>query len=206
MNILSKLFKTKKIDNIAWKSDKPTPYLVGCFNDGLIKKGDFVVDIGCGFGRNSNWLAIKNIDVTAINIDKQEITYAKSRAKVLDAHVRYILADFLKFNNKGKLFDVALDLGCSHMLSATDQYLFEEKVATILKTNGILVYFGFSKNHPAYDLANEQAMYRSWEDIRKIYGEDFEILSQEEHNWSPSPEENSKFLEHIGLKIIMRRK
>lgn len=205
MNILSRLFKTKK-DNIAWKSDKPTPYVIDCFNNAVIKKNDSVIDIGCGFGRNSNWLASQGVNVTAINIDKQEIAYAKNQAKALGVSLNYVLSDFLKFKCKEKSFDVALDLGCSHMFSIPDQYLFEKKVAAILKTDGLLIYFGFSKNHPSYNPNGKRAIYRSLEDVLRIYGKDFEILSQEEHSWTPSPEENSKFSKHVGLKIIMRRK
>jgi cyclopropane fatty-acyl-phospholipid synthase-like methyltransferase len=205
MSILCRLFKTKK-DNTAWESDKPTPYVIDCLNDGLIKKSDSVIDIGCGFGRNSNWLATQGIDVTAINIDKQEITHAKNRAKELVVTLNYILSDFLKYDNKGKLFDVALDLGCSHMLSTPDQYLFEKKAATMVKTGGLLIYFGFSKNHPAYNPDSKRAIYRNSEDLLKIYGKDFEILSQKEYSWIPSPDENSNFPKHVGLNVVMRRK
>lgn len=205
MNIINNLFKTKN-NNIAWKSDKPTPYVVDCFNNGLISKDNSVIDIGCGFGRNSNWLATQGASVTALNINNDEIRYAKNKAKILGVGVNYKLTDFTKFDSKGKLFDVALDMGCSHMLSIPDQYLFEKNIAKILKTGGLCIYFGFSKKHPAYDASKKRAIYRDIEDLLKIYAKDFEILSHKEHSWIPSINENSKFTKHIGLNIVMRRK
>jgi len=169
-------------------------------------KGDSIIDIGCGFGRNANWLAAQGVYVTAINIDRQEITYAKNRAKALGVSLDYILDDFLLFDNKNKLFDAALDLGCSHGLSISNQYLFEKKVAKLLKPGGILVYFGFSKNHPAYNPNNKRAMYRNLEDVLQIYGTDFDVLSQSERSWIPNPKEKSIYQKHVGLNIVMRRK
>jgi SAM-dependent methyltransferase len=192
-------------DNVAWHSDIPTPFVVYCFRNGFIKKGNKVIDIGCGFGRNANWLSTQGVTVTAINTDGTELAEAKGKAGQLEAPPTYILADFLKSDIKDK-FDVALDLGCSHMLSKADQINFEEVVARIIKPGGLLIYFGFSKNHPAYDANNKRAIYRSLDDVLAIYGNNFNLLSQNECHWKTKPEENSNYPEHVGLNIIMRRK
>jgi SAM-dependent methyltransferase len=204
VNILRKMFNPKC--NVAWKSNKPTQFVIDCFEKGLIKKDNSVIDIGCGFGRNSNWLASKEIDVTAVNIDKDELASAKKEAARLGIAPNYINVDFLFLDLAGKLFDVALDLGCSHMLSRQNQLLFTNKVAELIKPGGYLIYFGFSKKHPDYDPDNKRAIYRDVDDLVPIYGKYFDIFSSSECSWRPKPEEHSKYPEHIGLNIVWRRK
>jgi ubiquinone/menaquinone biosynthesis C-methylase UbiE len=191
--------------NAAWHSDKPTLFVVSCFERGFIKCSDSVIDIGCGFGRNANWLSSKNADVTAVNIDNDELAEAKQKSEKLRFRPHFILGNFLELDFNERRFDTALDLGCSHMLSKTDQLLFEKQVAKIIKPGGLLVYFGFSKKHPAYDNSKPRAIYRDIEDIQSIYGDDFVVIYQNECRWKPTPEENSNFSEHIGLNVIMRR-
>jgi 2-polyprenyl-3-methyl-5-hydroxy-6-metoxy-1,4-benzoquinol methylase len=205
MNILKKIFSAKK-DDVAWQSDEPTPFVIDCYKKGFIKNGNTAIDIGCGFGRNSNWLASHGVNVTAVNIDKDEVFEAKRKAEQLNVTLEYILTDILSLDLKEKSYDVILDLGCSHMLSMSDQLIFEKKVARLAKSGGILIFFGFSKKHPSYDVNNKLVMYRDIDDILKTYGNDFEVISQTECRWKPKPEENSKYQEHVGLNIIMRRK
>ena len=92
------------------------------------------------------------------------------------------------------------------MLSREQQERFEDKAAQLTKPGGMLIYFGFSKGHPSYSRKPDSPMFRDIEDLERLYGADFEILSQSEERWQPKPEENANFSEHVGLNIIMRRK
>ena len=206
MNILKKIFKKNNNSNVAWKTNEPTKFVVYCFKYGLIKNGDKVIDIGCGFGRNSNWLAFNEVNVTAVNISDEEIKIARREADKLGVSPKYTTGNFLKVNFNGELFNVALDIGCSHMLPKIDQLAFADKVASIIRHGGYLIYFGFSKKHPAYDPDKKRVMYRDLDDLLEMYGKNFEVLNCHEISWKPSPEEHSKFQEHIGLNVVFRRK
>jgi ubiquinone/menaquinone biosynthesis C-methylase UbiE len=196
-----------KQENIGWKGDSPTEIVTSNFENGVVKPGDKLLDIGCGFGRNSNWLASKGLDVTAININDEEINEAKKSAKKLNADVNYIHANAIELPFKDNSFDVALDLGCSHMIPSKDgQEKAAKEASRVVKHGGILIYFGFSKDHPLYLKNPDNPMFRSIEDVQSIYGNDFEILSQEETQWKPKPEENSDINEHVGINVVMKRK
>ena len=67
--------------NIAWKGNEPTEIVIRSFKEGIIKLGDKLLDVGCGFGRNANWLAGKGFIVTAVNISDEEIKEAREKAK-----------------------------------------------------------------------------------------------------------------------------
>src|SRR5690348_2790166 len=52
-----------------------------------------ILDLGCGTGRNSNYLADNGNNVTGIEISKTAIEIAKTRALDLGVKVNYILGD-----------------------------------------------------------------------------------------------------------------
>ena len=68
-----------------------------------------------------------------------------------------------------------------------------------------MLYFGFSKEHPAAIDNPNSPMYRSIDDVKRIYGEDFEIITGEEIEWKPSKEEKANFDMHRGINIVMRK-
>ena len=194
-------------DNIGWKGDEPTEVVKNAFKEGIIKTGDRVLDIGCGFGRNANWLAKMGCKVTAVNINDDEIKQAKIKVQEAQVNVDYIHADATSLPFPESSFDVALDLGCSHMIPSKEgQEKAMKETARILKPDGYLVYFGFSKDHPSYLKNTENPMFRSIEDVKSMYGNDFEIISHEETRWKPKPEENANIEEHVGINVVMKKK
>ncbi len=196
-----------KWNNTGWSDNEPTEEIVNSFKKGIIKTGDRLLDIGCGFGRNSNWLASKGVIVTAININKNEIDEAMTRAVKLGVYVNYFLAEATNLPLEKNDFDVAIDAGCSHLLSnKIAQQQAEKEIFRILKSGGYLIYFGFSKKHPAYKNKIKSPMFRDLDDIKKTYGQDFEILTVDEVSWKTRIEEKAKYSEHIGLNILMKKK
>ena len=192
---------------VGWKGDSPTEIVTDNFNKGVIKSGQRILDVGCGFGRNSNWLAQKGLQVTAININDGEILEARKKAEKLGVQVNYLHADAVSLPFPGNSFDVVLDLGCSHMLPDKEsQQESESEAARVLAERGYLIFFGFSKEHPSYKNKPDSPMFRDLEDIQKMYGQNFEIVSITKHSWKPKPEEHSSITEHMGLNVVMRKK
>ena len=80
-------------ENSQWEGAEPTSLATDLVDQGLVKKGTHVLDLGCGFGRNANWLASQGAVVDAININKTELTEAKKRAAEQGVNVNYVKAD-----------------------------------------------------------------------------------------------------------------
>lgn len=192
--------------NVAWKGDKPTPFIENSFNGGLIKSGQVVVDIGCGFGRNAIWLEMKGVKVTGININHQELQLSKGVAMEKGLDTNFIEGSATNLPLRSSSCDVAIDSGCSHMLSAEDQVKAAQEQARVLKPGGYLLFFGFSKDHPSATTNSSSPMYRNLDDVMKIYGNDFEVVSNEAIEWKPSVEENANFDMHKGINVVMKRK
>ena len=96
------------------------------------------LDIGCGTGDNSIWLAQNNFQVTGI--DASEIAIQKATGKALQAKVKcsFKTLDFLTGKIEGAAFGFAFDRGCFHTLSSDEERKsFAANVAAHLKAEGL---------------------------------------------------------------------
>ncbi len=74
----------------------------------ISKKGDRILELGCGIGAHSLELARRGFDVTAVDINKKFIDYAKDQARKMRLkNVRFIQKDITKPLNLG-IYDVIL--------------------------------------------------------------------------------------------------
>ncbi len=96
------------------------------------------LDIGCGTGDNSIWLARNGFEVTGT--DSSEIALAKAEEKASKACVRCVFRriDFLKNAVEGAPFDFVFDRGCFHSFSSEkDRRRFAQNVAAHLSEAGL---------------------------------------------------------------------
>ncbi|WP_084413420.1 class I SAM-dependent methyltransferase [Desulfovirgula thermocuniculi] len=96
------------------------------------------LDIGCGTGDNSIWLAQNNFDV--VGIDTSEIAIQKAIEKASKANVKctFIVTDFLKNKIGGAPFGFAFDRGCFHLLNSDEERkIFAKNVADHLEKDGL---------------------------------------------------------------------
>jgi len=198
-----KIFKMnpEEQENSQWEGEQPTSLATELVDKGIVKEGSHVLDLGCGFGRNSNWLASEGAIVDAININEDELNEAKRRATQQGVNVNYVKADagLLPFDDSS--FDVLLDAGCTHMCDKETQEKAVLEANRVIKQGGYLQFFGFSKEHPSYQKNPNSPQFRDIEDIKKQYGEYFELVGEpKKKEWT---HENQK---HIGLEILMRKK
>lgn len=96
------------------------------------------LDIGCGTGDNSIWLAGKSFQV--VGTDTSDIALEKAKQKAAKANLvcDFLLVDFLRSRIKGAPFGFAFDRGCFHSFnSAEDRSLFARNVAAHLEEGGL---------------------------------------------------------------------
>jgi SAM-dependent methyltransferase len=108
-----------------------------------------VLDIGCGTGDNSIWLARNHFQVTAT--DTSPIALQKAREKASEAGVEcdFVLVDFLKSKIEAAPFGFVFDRGCFHSFdSEDDRSRFAENVAAHLDQAGLwLTLVGSADEH-----------------------------------------------------------
>jgi len=108
-----------------------------------------VLDIGCGTGDNSVWLAQNRFQV--IGADASDIAIAKAREKASKANVTcdFVLVDFVRARIEGAPFGFVFDRGCFHSFdSEDDRRRFAQNVAAHLEDAGLwLTLVGNADEH-----------------------------------------------------------
>ena len=126
-----------KAGNTPWDIGKPDFNLIQTVTTMDIKPCN-VLEIGCGTGNNSIWLAQKNFNV--IGIDTSEIAIQKALEKASKANVNctFIEINFLKNKIEGAPFDFVFDRGCFHVFSSDqERKIFAENVSAHLEKDGL---------------------------------------------------------------------
>jgi methyl halide transferase len=96
------------------------------------------LDIGCGTGDNTIWLAQQNFPV--LGIDTSEIAIEKAKEKALKANVQctFMVMDFLTGRIEEAPFGFAFDRGCFHALkSDKERNSFAKNVNAHLEKDGL---------------------------------------------------------------------
>ena len=141
---LNHIYKSKNNSKeLPWEINSYDNNLKEIFNLLEIKKGD-VLELGCGSGNDSLWLAKNNFNVTAIDISSKAILLAKEKNKDY-LNIEFIEGDILN-SIPNKKYDVIYDRGCLHgnkdILNDMFKILYNK-----LKDNGKIVILSGNYNN-----------------------------------------------------------
>jgi len=96
------------------------------------------LDIGCGTGDNSIWLAQKNFKVIGIDTSEVAIEKAIEKASLANVQCTFRVMDFVSNKIEGGPFGFSFDRGCFHSFpSEEERKSFAENVAAHLEKDGL---------------------------------------------------------------------
>ena len=163
------IYKEYPLREIPWHTEKPDENIVNLLEEGKIKKGEDVLDMCCGAGTNSIYLANKGLNVWGVDISPEAIKIAKKRCKKENQNCNYIVGNVLK-KEFDKKFDFILDRGCFHHIPDGKKNNYVEKVNKLLKKRGKMYLKCFSDKDPSFPKTK-----MSKEDIKSYFSKFFEI-------------------------------
>jgi 2-polyprenyl-3-methyl-5-hydroxy-6-metoxy-1,4-benzoquinol methylase len=156
--IPSKGWDWSKVSEKYWKepSDEFLPVAMRWKNLG--KK--MVLDIGCGRGRHSLFLAEMGFNVTATDISPEGIEQLKreARKRKLDGRIKTLVCDMLELPFKENTFDGVLGF---HSIYHTDYAGLKKVIAKItdmLKKSGQLYITFNSKSNPSFRASDNEVI------------------------------------------------
>jgi methyl halide transferase len=126
-------YRRQDYRRMPWFSARPSPWLVRAVRTNRLRAPASLLDVGCGTGTNSLWLARQGFRVTGVDVSPTAIGLAASRTRHAGVGVdlRVASADRLPFP-KGS-FDAALDTGCFHSLLVRHRAPYAKELARVLR-------------------------------------------------------------------------
>ncbi len=105
----------KPLSEISWEIEQPPQELVELIESKKIQSPSRVLDLGCGTGNYSVYLARSNFQVTGIDISEEAIRIAQKRAEKEKLPIQFISADLFSMPpTYTHRFDFILDYSVLH--------------------------------------------------------------------------------------------
>jgi SAM-dependent methyltransferase len=141
-NVFNRLYKSaQKPEDLPWHEADPPALLVQALDQR--NAPGTALDIGCGSGTYSIYMAERGYRVTAIDFMPQAIAMLQTRIAGSDLAIEAIQADVGKWAADHP-FDIVLDIGCLHTPGTIDFDAYKAQLLNWLAPDGdfILVHFG----------------------------------------------------------------
>ncbi len=154
-----------------------------------------ILDLGCGVGKNSNYLAKLDNTVVGTDISSEAIRIAKERAEKLDIKVQYQVSNIgSKYAFNDEYFDVVIDVISSNSLNEAEREIYLSEVKRTLRPGGYFFVRALRKEgdkNAKFLLANSPGKEKNTytikdlgltervfeeKELKEIYGKHFEIL------------------------------
>jgi SAM-dependent methyltransferase len=103
------------------------------------------LDLGCGTGTNSIYLARHGFDVVGVDFSPKAIEMAREKARQAGAAVDFHLGDVTNVDFLRAPFELVLDVGCFHSLDAARRVRYAENLARLTHPGSVFMMHGFSR-------------------------------------------------------------
>jgi len=107
-----------------------------------------VLDVGCGTGENSLFLAAEGHEVWGIDSAPLALEKARLKAKDRQLNAKFLVHDALDLPSIGRKFDAVIDSGLFHVLSDEEREVFARGLAKVLRPGGTYFMLCFSDKEP----------------------------------------------------------
>jgi SAM-dependent methyltransferase len=114
---------------------EPDENLIEWVGGGRIQLGT-ALDVGCGNGRNSIYLASAGFRTQGVDLSEQAIAWARERAAANSAQVGFVSGSILDNAPAPQSLDLVYDSGCFHHMAPHQRDQYARLVAQALKPGG----------------------------------------------------------------------
>lgn len=103
------------------------------------------LDLGCGTGTNAITMAKRGWKVTGVDFAWRAIRIARKKAKNQNLTVDFRVEDVTQLNRLNQQYDLILDMGCFHSLSAKGKIAYAHQLPRLLAPHATYMMYGFFK-------------------------------------------------------------
>jgi ubiquinone/menaquinone biosynthesis C-methylase UbiE len=149
-------YRKYPLSELGWELGKPRSLLVEFVEKGLVGKGT-ALDLCCGAGTNTIYLAKNGFEVTGLDISLTALEIAKKKAEQANVNIDFLADSFVNLPFKNETFHFVFDMGCFHHVKVEHRDAFIAGVYRVLKEDGLYMLTCFSiKNGAAWNHFTKQ--------------------------------------------------
>jgi SAM-dependent methyltransferase len=130
-----------------WDSGITPPEVTALIESGNLRGR--ALDLGCGTGTNSIYLAQHGFTVVGVDFSARAIATARAKARRAGVAVAFHVADVTRLDFLRESFDFVLDIGCLHTLAATQRARYAESLTRLTHPGSLFLLYAFSSHPPA---------------------------------------------------------
>lgn len=214
IKIYKKLIKNRQYWKNYYKSHRenntPSSFAIFCQNE-YFKPNMNLLELGCGNGRDSIYFAKQNINVTALDLEKEEITYLQK--KYGNGNPTFKASDFTTYRNVSQ-YDAIYSRFTLHAISELEEERTIISTYKNLKSNGIFCIEVrsikdemFSKSSLLSESEGETDHYRRFANFDNLQTELIEkgfkiIYAKESNGLAKYKDEDPVIIRIVAQKLI----
>lgn len=160
-----------------WDTNITPPELVDLIETQKLPPGR-ALDLGCGTGTNAIYLARHGWQTVGVDFVGKAIAEAKRKARAAGVSVDFFQADVTRLDSVQPPFDLALDIGCFHSLSADRRAHYISGLARLLRPGGLFLCYAFKPDASMGGLGSDEMI--------ALFANDFASIKIENGGGIPS--------------------
>lgn len=129
-----------------WDIGAPQPAVVRLVSTGAFAGA--VLDAGCGTGDNALHLAAQGVHVLGVDVAATAVSIARESAAARGIGAEFIVADALRLDRLGRVFDTVLDCALFHAFDNDERRGYVVSLASVTRPGGNLYVLCFSDTDP----------------------------------------------------------
>ena len=184
------LFDKIYSEGAVWTESIPPRELVDLVESGKVKPCK-VLDIGCGEGFYSVYLASKGFDVTGIDISETAIRMAKENAIKQNVKINFFALDVIDLEKINDKFDFIFEWAILHHILPEKRQKYVENIKVLLNNGGKYLSVCFNIQNSDFGAKNKEVRiipegakmpagtklyYSSFEKMKQLFEQNFHII------------------------------
>jgi len=169
--------RAQRPEDLLWHSEKPSPFLVEAIQQR--KQPGRALDIGCGAGVFSVYLAKNKYDTTGIDFIPLALQMGRRLAQQKDVTVNFVETDLFEWQTS-QPFDIVLDSGCLHTVGDGNLKRYKQQLLSWTTRGSDFIVGHFGKRN-FFDWRPVGPHRRTRDEIVKLFAPEFEAVKYDEH-------------------------
>jgi SAM-dependent methyltransferase len=129
-------YATTSYRDLPWFSPRPSSWIERGVHEGWIARRSRVLDVGCGAGTNSLFLARAGFRVSGIDLAPAAIEAARRRAARAGLAAEFRVSDALRLPFRSRSFGGLVDMGCFHTIPVRLRRAYSTELGRVLRPGG----------------------------------------------------------------------